>query len=141
MGIPNHEKGVLYLKEATFRKTYSLPNELIKEINYTQLNLEVLNKKHSIKLISTLTKNLEINKNKEKELLEKSKGNPFFIEEWISLIKEPKTFTENLEESQGVKKYVIPSTINALILARIDTLDKSLKSLLQKATIIGEDFD
>tara|TARA_Y100001970_G_scaffold280062_1_gene388436 strand:+ start:3132 stop:6734 length:3603 start_codon:yes stop_codon:yes gene_type:complete len=124
----------------TFRKTYSLPDELIKEIDYTQLNLEALNKKHSIELISVLTKDLGINKNKEKELLEKSKGNPFFIEEWVSLINDPKTFTENLEESQGVKEYAIPSTINALILARIDALDKSLKSLLQKATIIGQDF-
>ena len=124
----------------TFRKTYSFPDELIKEIEYTQLDLEPLDKKHSIELIKALTKNLKINKEKEKELLGKSRGNPFFIEEWVSLINESKTSTEKLEESQGINEYTIPNTINALILARIDSLDKSLKSLLQKATIIGEDF-
>ena len=73
-------------------------------------------------------------------MYDKSKGNPFFIEEWINLINEKSSYSEVLEESQGVGEYSIPNSINALILARIDGLDKTLKTLLQKATIIGEDF-
>ena len=90
--------------------------------------------------LSLLSKDKNIDEDKRTELFEKSKGNPFFIEEWINLIKEKETFSEVLEESRGISEYAIPNSINALILARIDNLNKNLKTLLQKATIIGEDF-
>ena len=37
-------------------------------------------------------------------------------------------------------KYDIPTTLNSLILSRIDSLEKDLREILQRATIIGEDF-
>ena len=124
----------------TFRTHYSLPDKIINEANYNQINLKPLTKEDSLLLINYLSKDKNIDEDKRTELLEKSKGNPFFIEEWINLIKEKENFSEVLEESRGISEYAIPNSINALILARIDNLNKDLKTLLQKATIIGEDF-
>ena len=137
----NKNKNMSYpLFLTTFRSHYEIPQNLLNEIDYTQLDLKPLTKDHSIDLINYLTRKIQITKVKKMELYDKSRGNPFFIEEWVNLINEKRSYSEVLEESQGIGEYSIPNSINALILARVDGLDKNLKSLLQKATIIGEDF-
>ena len=113
---------------STYRTEYT-PDENITNItSFTNLTLNALNKTSSIQLIETLSLNRKISSTKKKELYNKSQGNPFFIEEWINL------HNETSDESN------IPDTLNSLILSRIDSLDKNIKDLLQKATVIGKDF-
>ena len=125
---------------ATFRNEY-IPNDEIKNYcKYFDLSIEPLKKDYSLILIDELTKKTNIDKKTKNELYKKSSGNPFFIEEWCSLIQEKKS-SESIDDSRDIKHaYKIPNTLNSLILSRIDSLEKDLKLLLQKATIIGEDF-
>ncbi len=126
---------------ATYRMEYKLPDLLESVLAFTEINLTPLTKEDSISLIEYSTKNLGLNEQTVSDLIEKSKGNPFFIEEWVSLLREKHKHAEAIDESRGIKNvYEVPRSINALILARIDSLEKTLKLLLQKATIIGEDF-
>ena len=68
-------------------------------------------------LIDELTIDIDIDQNKKVELYEKSSGNPFFIEEWVSLIKE-KDIKETIDRSRELTDdYDIPNTLNSLILS------------------------
>ena len=125
---------------STFRNEYKPNNEIKNYCKYYDLEIKPLEKDYSLTLIDQLTIDSKINNKTKLELYEKSDGNPFFIEEWCSLIKEKK-FSEIIDDSRDIKHvYKIPNTLNSLILSRIDCLEKDLKLLLQKATIIGEDF-
>jgi len=125
---------------STFRNEYSPNDEIKNYCKYFDLNVEPLKKDYSLTLIDQLTKESNLNNKTKDELYKKSNGNPFFIEEWCSLIQEKK-FSESIDDSRDIKHaYKIPNTLNSLILSRIDCLEKDLKLLLQKATIIGEDF-
>ena len=126
---------------ATYRIEYKIPNHLKTALSFTEMNLQPLTKKDSIGLIEHSTKSLNVSDQTISDLIDKSKGNPFFIEEWVSLLREKHKYAEPIDESRGIQNiYEVPRSINALILARIDSLEKTLKLLLQKATIIGEDF-
>ena len=142
--ISNKRNNNLYstpLFISTYRKEFKFLDILKNNINFTEIYLKPLSKKESNSLIEHYLSDMIIDNQTIHDLILKSKGNPFFIEEWINLIKEKNIYTDTLDESRGIKnEYKIPQTINALILARIDSLEKTLKILLQKATIIGEDF-
>jgi class 3 adenylate cyclase/tetratricopeptide (TPR) repeat protein len=63
-------------------------------------------------------------------LLEKTEGNPLFVEETIRM----------LAESNGAAAERIPDTLQALIAARIDHLPAGEKTVLQRAAVIGRTF-
>jgi tetratricopeptide (TPR) repeat protein len=63
-------------------------------------------------------------------LLEKTEGNPLYVEETIRM----------LAESGGDGAGRIPDTLQALIAARIDRLPDEQKLLLQRAAVIGRVF-
>jgi class 3 adenylate cyclase/tetratricopeptide (TPR) repeat protein len=76
-----------------------------------------------------------------KSLPETSGGNPFFIEEWISHINETGVIKyDNGRRVIDESEIEIPDSISALILSRIDSFDKSIKLLIQKASVIGREF-
>jgi len=125
----------------TYRNEYQIPDELRSVSDFTKISLKPLGKKSSELLIQSMIGEIEIPENIEKMLLEKSAGNPFYIEEWITLISE-----ENLLEKQDGKTKLrhteipVPNSLNSLILSRIDNLGKDLRLLLQKASVIGREF-
>ena len=76
-------------------------------------------------------------------ILEKSQGNPLFVEEVIrSLIDSGVIYLEDDEwkTSTEVAKVAVPETVQGIILSRVDRLDENLKHLLQSASVIGRIF-
>ena len=63
-------------------------------------------------------------------LLEKTEGNPLFLEETVRM----------LAENGGGSAEQIPDTVQALIAARIDRLGPQARTLLQRASVIGRTF-
>ncbi|MBI3636204.1 MAG: AAA family ATPase, partial [Candidatus Rokubacteria bacterium] len=61
-------------------------------------------------------------------LLEKSGGNPLYLEEIV----------RQLQETHALR--VVPETIHDIIAARIDRLEESLKETLQPAAVVGRQF-
>tara|TARA_B110000263_G_scaffold67177_1_gene58134 strand:- start:160 stop:3726 length:3567 start_codon:yes stop_codon:yes gene_type:complete len=124
----------------TYRTEHLLSEKITSNSIFIDTILKPLNKESSLELIEQLTNDINLNDKKIIELYEKSSGNPFFIEEWVSLIKE-KNISDKVDRSRElIDDYSIPNTLNSLILSRIDSLEKDLRLLLQKATIIGEEF-
>jgi len=75
-------------------------------------------------------------------LIERTEGNPFFLEESVRTLVETKILSGErgtyrlLKPSQGLQ---IPATAQAILAARIDRLAPEDKQLLQAASVIGKD--
>ena len=66
-------------------------------------------------------------------LVERTAGNPFFIEETVRTVTEARALGGSLEAID------VPATVHAVLAARIDRLSPRDKQLLQTAAVIGRD--
>ena len=69
----------------------------------------------------------------------KSEDNPFYIEQIILYLQ--KNNLLDLEFSLKDKDFEIPSSINSIIIARIDRLKNDLKKVIQTASVLGKEFN
>lgn len=69
-------------------------------------------------------------------------GNPFYLEELVrSLIQEGVIAREERwVVTEAAEKLVVPSSLQALLLARMDRLDADARLLLQEASVLGQRF-
>jgi class 3 adenylate cyclase/tetratricopeptide (TPR) repeat protein len=133
-----------------FRPGYADTGErIIKSIeenypsHWTRIDLEPLNESESETLLSNLLRIKGLPLNIRDQILQRAGGNPFFIEEVVrSLIDEGAVVLKNgdYEVTEKVKHVVIPQTIHALIMTRIDRLDESTRNLVRMASVIGRNF-
>ncbi|MDQ3671960.1 MAG: AAA family ATPase, partial [Actinomycetota bacterium] len=106
-------------------------------VRSTAIELEPLSDEESAILVEKLLSQLagasgEPMRAPSKEMLERTEGNPLFVEETIRMLVESGTGT-------GVPDR-IPDTLQALIAARIDHLPAAGKQLLQRASVVGRVF-
>jgi class 3 adenylate cyclase/tetratricopeptide (TPR) repeat protein len=74
---------------------------------------------------------------------EHTAGNPFFIEEVCTALVEEKTVRlENRKAAfmHPLEQLSLPSTVEAVIRARLDRLDDNTKEVLQLASVVGREF-
>jgi class 3 adenylate cyclase/tetratricopeptide (TPR) repeat protein len=99
-------------------------------VRATAIELEPLSEADSQALIAALLDSDDLPSAARTALLEKTEGNPLFVEETIRM----------LSEANGAAVERIPDTLQALIAARIDHLRPGEKSVLQRAAVIGRTF-
>jgi len=76
-------------------------------------------------------------------ITEKAGGNPFFIEEVVRELVDGGAISEldgRFRVTSKIVDVVIPSTVQEVIMVRIDRLDESKRHVLQLASIIGRSF-
>jgi tetratricopeptide (TPR) repeat protein len=73
---------------------------------------------------------------------EKTKGNPFFVEEVIKSLKEEKVLyrEDNKWKIKEVSKIEFPKTVKSLVKARLSRLNDDCQNALTMASFIGNDF-
>jgi len=73
---------------------------------------------------------------------EKTRGNPFFVEEVIKSLKEEEVIyhEENKYKIKEVSKIEFPKTVKGVVKARISRLDEECQNVLTLASFIGNDF-
>jgi class 3 adenylate cyclase/tetratricopeptide (TPR) repeat protein len=79
----------------------------------------------------------------EKLIRERAEGNPFFIEEVVrSFIDNGVVKMKNgtFEVTDKIDSAVIPSSIQNLLMSRIDKLDEQTRTLMKYASVIGRSF-
>jgi class 3 adenylate cyclase/tetratricopeptide (TPR) repeat protein len=96
----------------------------------TAIELEALQRDESEQLVDALLDGTELSEQARQALLDKTEGNPLFVEETVRMLDE--------EGIESVER--IPDTVQALIAARIDRLAPQAKAILQKAAVIGRIF-
>jgi class 3 adenylate cyclase len=100
----------------------------------TAIELEPLGRGESEELIDALAVDGAIDAESREALLEKTEGNPLFVEETVRMLAE----CEGRPLSEFAER--IPDTLQALIAARIDRLPPDEKAVLQRASVIGRIF-
>ena len=79
----------------------------------------------------------------KQRLIERTKGNPFFLEESIRTLAEAKALAGErgvYRLAQALPSVQVPATVQAVLASRIDRLPAEEKGLLQVAAVIGKDF-
>ena len=75
-------------------------------------------------------------------LIERTEGNPFYLEESVRTLAETKVLTGewgNYHLQKKVESTQVPTTVQAVLAARMDRLPLREKQLLQSAAVIGKD--
>lgn len=110
---------------------------------WTRIDLEPLNDAESDTLLSNLLQIKGLPHTLRDQILQRAGGNPFFLEEVVrSLIDEGAVILEKGEYqvTEKIKHVVIPQSINALLMTRIDRLDEATRNLVRVASVIGRNF-
>ena len=118
---------------------------------YMELILRPLSDADGSELVNRLLANPDLPENLRASILEKSGGNPFFIEEVVrTLIDNGVLVLEEREVNGAAKRvwratrasadFAIPDNLQSLLAARMDRLEESTRGTLQLASVIGRSF-
>jgi class 3 adenylate cyclase/tetratricopeptide (TPR) repeat protein len=110
---------------------------------HNQVNLNRLSNRESLIMVSHYLGTKELDKNLEDFILLKTEGIPFFTEEFIKSLKDMKIIEGEVNRyriATDIQEAVIPSTIQDVIMARVDSLPEEIKSFLQTASVVGREF-
>ena len=110
---------------------------------HSQVNLNRLSNRESLAMATYLLGTEDIKIDLEEFILEKTEGVPFFIEEFIKSLKdleilERKDNTYRI--AKDIQTLTIPTTIQDVIMARVDSLPEGPKEVLQTGSIIEREF-
>ncbi len=110
---------------------------------YRMISLNPLDQGQSRELVANLLHVEDLPEKVRAKILEKSEGNPFFVEEVIrSLLDGGQVVRVNghWQATKEIDKIDLPDTLIGVITARLDRLDDSSKYVLQAAAVLGREF-
>jgi class 3 adenylate cyclase/tetratricopeptide (TPR) repeat protein len=109
---------------------------------YTQLRLDPLPPESVGELLQALLGGGPVLEPLKRVLLERTQGNPFFLEESVRTLVESGALAGERGRyalTQTLPAVAVPATVQAILAARIDRLPSEDKALLQTAAVIGKD--
>jgi class 3 adenylate cyclase/tetratricopeptide (TPR) repeat protein len=109
---------------------------------YTQLRIDPFPPASAEELLTALLGQDESLETLKRVLIERTEGNPFFLEETVQTLVETKVLVGErgaYRVTKAPEPWQIPATIQAILAARIDRLPPEDKRLLQAASVIGTD--
>src|SRR4030095_10409876 len=110
---------------------------------YHEVSLRPLDDQQCDALLRNLLKSDDLRHPTRTLKVSAAEGNPFFIEEIVrSLIDQGAVeFSDgHLHVTEKLRDFESPATIQEVIMARLDRLPRSARSLLQAASVIGRNF-
>jgi class 3 adenylate cyclase/tetratricopeptide (TPR) repeat protein len=99
------------------------------KLNATSLHLEPLGADDCEELIDRLVADSPLEASLRDRITLASAGNPLFVEEMLAMVRE-----------HGDGEVVVPPTIQALLQARIDSLDGDVRVVMERGAVEGEVF-
>ncbi len=109
---------------------------------YAQLRLDPLGAESAENLLSALVGNDPGLAALKRFIIQRTEGNPFFMEETVQAMFENAVLVRNGKVSltQPLSAITIPQSVRGILAARIDRLSAPNKDLLQTLSIIGKEF-
>jgi class 3 adenylate cyclase/tetratricopeptide (TPR) repeat protein len=110
---------------------------------HSQITLNRLSNRESIIMVTNLLGTEDIDSNLVELILEKTEGIPFFIDEFIRSLKDLKVIETEDNKcylAKDIQDMVIPTTIQDVIMARVDSLPEEAKVVLQTGSVVGKEF-
>jgi class 3 adenylate cyclase/tetratricopeptide (TPR) repeat protein len=108
---------------------------------YGQLRIDPLAPESAEELLRDLVGGDDALQPLKRLLVERTEGNPFFLEEIVRTLVETKVLTGArgaYHPTQDIETIQVPATVQAVLAARIDRLPLEEKRLLQSASVVGE---
>ena len=135
-------KNIIFI--ISFRTEFKKLEEFEYEGRFKEFRLANLDKTYLIEMIDSMLGKNHLSEKFTEEIMKRSIGNPFYIEELINYLIETGrliTDTDGLWTVKGISQDIdVPISLNSIILSRIDNLSECKKSLLQRASVIGFHF-
>jgi tetratricopeptide (TPR) repeat protein len=125
----------------TYRPEYSQPWE--SRSFHNQINLNRLSNRESLVMVSPLLGTGNIDPGLQKLIVTKTEGVPFFIEEFVKSLQDLKAIRKEdgrVYLEGDLQSNAVPSTIQDMIMARVDRLPDAAKSVLQAGSVIEREF-
>jgi class 3 adenylate cyclase/predicted ATPase len=109
---------------------------------YTQLRLDPLGRESADELLSALMSDAVELRPLKRLIIEKTEGNPFFIEEMIRALFDQGALVRNgaVKVTRSISEIHIPPTVKGILASRIDRLPADEKGFLQTLAVIGKEF-
>ncbi|UCG04797.1 MAG: AAA family ATPase, partial [Desulfobacterales bacterium] len=110
---------------------------------HNQVTLNRLSNRESLAMVDYILGTEDIDKGLEELVLEKTEGVPFFIEEFIKSLLEQKIIDKRGDRYRlvkDIKGIIVPSTVQDVLMARIDSLTEGAKNVLQTGSVVGREF-
>jgi class 3 adenylate cyclase/tetratricopeptide (TPR) repeat protein len=111
--------------------------------SYQEIKLQDLSASDAQDMTESLLKSKAIPQELRKFIQEKVEGNPFYLEEVINSLIESGTLIRdngNWRLSRPINQSDISPTVQGVISARLDRLEREMKRILQEASVIGRVF-
>jgi class 3 adenylate cyclase/tetratricopeptide (TPR) repeat protein len=110
---------------------------------YHEINIHDLSPGESQDMVEALLKSKNVPIELKKFIQTKIEGNPFYLEEVINSLLETSTLIQQADQwllTKPLTETNIPSTIQGVIAARLDGLERDMKRIIQEASVIGRAF-
>lgn len=110
---------------------------------YEEIRLQDLSPSDTEAMVASLLRTDGIPGELERFIEEKVEGNPFYVEEAINSFIESGILARdngNWRLTRPLSEAGVPSTVQGVISARLDRLEKEMKRILQEASVIGRAF-
>ncbi|HOX14530.1 MAG TPA: adenylate/guanylate cyclase domain-containing protein [Smithellaceae bacterium] len=110
---------------------------------HNQLTLNRLSNRESLAMAGSLLNHAGLDRELEELILSRTEGIPFFIEEHIKVLKDLKIIEKQHDVyklTESTKTLTIPSTIQDVIMARVDALPEGAKEIIRTASVIEREF-
>lgn len=108
---------------------------------YTELQLNPFGSADAEELLSVLLGDTTNMQPLKQFILEKTQGNPFFIEEIVQALREQGLFEEGTTGQPPLLTDLrLPPTVQGILAARIDRMPAEEKTLLQTLAVVGREF-
>ncbi len=110
---------------------------------YEEIRLRELSPLDVIVMLKSLLKTDTIPRELQRSIQDRVEGNPFYLEEFAnSLLESGVLVRENgdWKLTRPLADADVPSTVQGVISARLDRLEKDMKRILQEASVIGRAF-
>jgi class 3 adenylate cyclase/tetratricopeptide (TPR) repeat protein/ABC-type dipeptide/oligopeptide/nickel transport system ATPase component len=133
--------GTPTLLVVNFRPGFAAP--LMQRSHYRQMNMRPLSQAQAAVLVQDhfgIDPSLAL---LSRNIIERAQGNPFFLEELINALVERGDFEGARGAYRlkgGIDSIPLPSTVQAVIAARIDRLEENAKRALEIASVIGREI-
>lgn len=110
---------------------------------HTQLNLNRFSERDSRVMVTHILQTEQFERDLEQMILDQTEGIPLFIEEFVKALVELKIVEKRNGPYHLVKdldEIIVPSTIQDIIMARVDSLPEGARKVLQTGAVIEREF-
>ena len=133
--------GTTTLLVVNFRPGFTAP--LMQRSHYRQINMLPLPPAQAAVLVQDHFGNDASLALLSRNIIERAQGNPFFLEELINAIVERGDFEGEKGAYRlkgGIDAIPLPTTVQAVVAARIDRLEENAKTVLEIASVVGREI-